>query len=337
MYGAPPVGALDDFGSVGGRPSDLQRVAAALTERLGHPVDVGDLHMSQTVQELAERLRVHVEAPPGMRLRHLRPHGSRPPLFLFHPAGGPTSVYRGLVRLLGEDQPCYGLERLEDVPEIPDKAARYVEIIRQVHPAGPYRLVGWSFGSYLAYEVATQMADVGDSVDAVALIDAVLPLPTDETAQERLLRRLAAFTEYVAETYRRPLRLPYADLERLVGREQDQIDLIIGALAAADVGLTPAILRHQRDSLTDLCCLERYQPKPCDRPIVLYRTAEDTPFNVREPRFLRTDPAGGWERLCPDLTVVPLTGHHLNVLDPPHVEPLAEHLIRYLRQVGSQA
>jgi phthiocerol/phenolphthiocerol synthesis type-I polyketide synthase D len=321
--------------AIGGTTVDLPRAASALSARLGHAVAVDQLGASQTVQEVAELIRPHVEAAPGLTLRPLRSHGTLPPLFLFHPAGGPTSVYRSLVELLGDDRPCFGLERIDEWADIPDKATRYIELLRDRQPTGPYHLAGWSFGGYLAYEVASQLETAGERVASVALIDAVLPLPTTETSQDRLLRRLTGFTEYAAQTYQRPLHLPYAEVAALAGRERDQIDLVIDALAAADIGLTPAILRHQRDSLIDLCCLERYEPRPFGGPVLLFRTAEETPFNVRDPRFLRTDPAGGWDALCRDLTVVPVTGHHLNVLDPPHVELVAAHLIHAPSRVGS--
>lgn len=72
----------------------------------------------------------------GGVVRVLR-EGAGVPVHLFHPAGGPTSVYRPLAELLG-DRSCYGYERLDDVPDIAGKAQRYVEWVRSVQPDGPY-------------------------------------------------------------------------------------------------------------------------------------------------------------------------------------------------------
>ncbi|XVV07937.1 SDR family NAD(P)-dependent oxidoreductase [Actinosynnema sp. CA-248983] len=96
-----------------------------------------------TVEAVAERVREGFDGGGGV-VRVLR-DGSGVPLHLFHPAGGPTSVYGPLVELLG-DRSCYGYERLDDVPDIPGKARRYVELVRSVQPSGPYVLGGWSFG-----------------------------------------------------------------------------------------------------------------------------------------------------------------------------------------------
>jgi polyketide synthase 13 len=52
---------------------------------------------------------------------------------------------------------------------------------------------------------------------------------------------------------------------------------------------------------------------------------------VRDPRYERTDESLGWNAHCADLTVSPLPGHHLAVLDPPVVDTLADLLTRDLR------
>jgi hypothetical protein len=50
--------------------------------------------------------------------------------FCAHPAGGGIDVYRQLAALIGEDLPFYGLDRLQDAPELEERAARYVTMIR---------------------------------------------------------------------------------------------------------------------------------------------------------------------------------------------------------------
>ena len=63
---------------------------------------------------------------------------------------------------------------------------------------------------------------------------------------------------------------------------------------------------------------------------VMYRCTQPTPWAVRDPRYEHTDAARGWDRWCAELRIVPVTGHHLNLLDPPAVDMIAADLRRLL-------
>jgi hypothetical protein len=69
-----------------------------------------------------------------------------------------------LARLLGPDQPTYGLRArgLDDGESIPSSpveiAADYVDAVRRVQPRGPYMLGGFCLGGAVAVEMAAQLA-----------------------------------------------------------------------------------------------------------------------------------------------------------------------------------
>jgi phthiocerol/phenolphthiocerol synthesis type-I polyketide synthase D len=245
------------------------------------------------------------------------------PLFLAHPAGGTTGVYTRLAALL--DVPVLGLERLEDIADVSDRAAVYADAVRRTAPA-PYRLGGWSFGGILAFEIARQL---GDDVELVAMIDSGLP---DELAEDELraahARRYVDFSRYLSETYGAAVTLSYEELAHL--GEQAQLDLTERRIKESGVleGLSPAILRHQRTSHEDTRAIERYRCLPYGGKVVLYRSTEPTPWAVRDARYAHeNDPARGFAPYAKDLEIVPVEGaHHLNLLDPPYVEIVAAHL-----------
>jgi thioesterase domain-containing protein len=54
-------------------------------------------------------------------------------------------------------------------------AAHYAAAIREAVPDGPYRLGGWSMGGVLALEIARRLAEAGETVEIVAVIDLVEP------------------------------------------------------------------------------------------------------------------------------------------------------------------
>ncbi|WP_369825203.1 SDR family oxidoreductase, partial [Kitasatospora sp. Root107] len=99
-------------------------------------------------------------------LRVLQAGGTRSPLYLAHPGGGDSSVYRELAARLGPDQPCFGLDRIDGVDGVAGHAARYAELVDT-----PARLGGWSFGGVLAFETVRLLAARGRPTGTLVLID----------------------------------------------------------------------------------------------------------------------------------------------------------------------
>src|SRR5262249_30176862 len=99
------------------------------------------------------------------------------PLFCVHPGGGLSWSYSALMRYLPAERPIYGLQargimQPQMAPaSLEDMAADYLQAIRQVQPAGPYNLLGWSFGGLAAHAIATRLQEQGESVALLALLD----------------------------------------------------------------------------------------------------------------------------------------------------------------------
>jgi thioesterase domain-containing protein len=110
----------------------------------------------------------------GASCVRLRPGRSDEPLFLLPGAGGDPAELAAMVAALTGPQEVYAI-----TPTVrPDAsmellAPEVIEAIRQVQPAGPYRLGGYSFGALLALETAQQLADSGETIAALFLIEAV--------------------------------------------------------------------------------------------------------------------------------------------------------------------
>ncbi|MFF7952484.1 beta-ketoacyl synthase N-terminal-like domain-containing protein [Streptomyces griseorubiginosus] len=298
------------------------RIRTALEREFAVQLPLRDLLGATTVQELADRIR------PGA-VRPLRVTGNGPPFFLVHAAGGTSEVYRALAERLGDDRPVYGLDRLEDARTVTEKARRYAEAVHAVHPDGPVLLGGWSFGGFVAQETARQLTAAGREVELVALIDSVRPLPRpDRTPADRIRAHFEGFARHVSDVYGVRLELPYDDL-LATDDDGERIDTVLDILRGrADV--PSAALEHQRSSYLDLRIGEAHRPGRHDGPVVLYRATDPAPHTVRDPAYERDDRTLGWDEVCPRLTVVPVAGHHLSLLDPPHVDEIAAHLGREL-------
>ncbi|MGW3420574.1 alpha/beta fold hydrolase [Streptomyces phaeochromogenes] len=248
-------------------------------------------------------------------------------LFLAHAAGGSADVYARLAQRLDGDRPVYGLDRQPDPDDVPGRAEEFARRVREELPKGPWILGGWSYGGLVAQEAARLLAPHG-SVRALVLLDSVLPLPTSLTETELALRHFRDFAAYVERTYGTALDLPYDDLAGL--DDAGRIDLVVKVLRDT-VELPEAILEHQRTSYLDLRSGERHRPGGYAGCTLLYRASETAPHTVHDPRYERGDATLGWDAHCADLTVVPLPGHHLSLLDPPVVDTLAALLTRDLR------
>ncbi|MFD0554701.1 alpha/beta fold hydrolase [Streptomyces rectiviolaceus] len=261
-------------------------------------------------------------------LRVLADTGDGIPLFLAHAAGGTSEVYARLAERLAGSRPVHGFDRLTAPEDVKPRAADFAERIRATSPDGPWLLGGWSYGGLLAQEAARLLTRHG-TVRALVLLDSVLPLPAPPglTPVEEAHRRYADFATYIARTYGTQLSLPYEELARR--DDAEQIALVMKLIEQA-VDLPQAVLDHQRTSALDLRSGERHTPGPYTGRTLLYRATEPAPHTVRDARYERDDESLGWDAHCTDLTVTPLPGHHLSLLDPPVVDTLAELLTRDL-------
>ncbi|HEY6321688.1 MAG TPA: amino acid adenylation domain-containing protein, partial [Thermoanaerobaculia bacterium] len=182
VLGRHDVGREDSFFDLGGHSLAAVRLMARIRERFGRELPLAALYRAATIERLAVLLRAGSAPAVRSALVELTPaaggagsRGARP-LFCVHPAGGNVLCYAELARALGPDQPLYGLQLPDPAPPgsgptVETLAARYLEELPAVAPAGPYALSGWSLGGAIAYEMARQLRAAGEAVELLALID----------------------------------------------------------------------------------------------------------------------------------------------------------------------
>jgi pimeloyl-ACP methyl ester carboxylesterase len=152
------------------------RLVRSIRRSLGIDVTVADLFAAPTVAELADRIGSIKEDPYAVLLP-IRQTGISTPLFCFHPASGLSWCYSALVCHYKMDCPIYGLQspqltRPRPFPKTVDEiAAEYLTYIRTIQPAGPYYLLGYSFGGLVAYAMASSLHRQNEKVGLVALLD----------------------------------------------------------------------------------------------------------------------------------------------------------------------
>jgi phthiocerol/phenolphthiocerol synthesis type-I polyketide synthase D len=92
-------------------------------------------------------------------------------------------------------------------------------------------------------------------------------------------------------------------------------------------------MEHQRTSYEDARTAERFEPQAYEGHVILYRATDRGLTTTLDPRYARTEDALGWDVYCPSLEIVKIPGDHTSLIDPPHVDVMAQHLRQVLSEV----
>lgn len=325
-----PLPKLDD--------EKAAKMAERLSERAEGPITVEDVRSSETIEELAEKVRNYLEAGviDGF-VRTLRPRqegSARTPVFVFHPAGGSTVVYEPLLKRLPADVPMYGLERVEG--SIEERAAQYVPKLIEMQGDGPYILAGWSLGGVLAYACAIGLKRLGKDVRWVGLIDAVRAGEEIPQTKEEVRKRWDRYAKFAEKTFNVTIpAIPYEQLEEL--DDDGQVRFVLDAVSQSGVQIPAGIIEHQRTSYLDNRAIDTAEIQPFDGHVTLYmadRYHDDA--IMFEPRYGIRKPDGGWGEYVADLEVVPIGGEHIQAIDEPIIAKVGEHMGRALDDIEAE-
>ncbi|WP_370462779.1 polyketide synthase Pks13 [Mycobacterium sp. Marseille-P9652] len=325
-----PLPKLDD--------DTAAKMAQRLAERAEGPITAEDVLTSENIEALADKVRGYLEAgvvDGFVRTLRARPEGgTKPPVFVFHPAGGSTVVYEPLLNRLPADTPMYGFERVEG--SIEERAAQYVPKLIEMQGDGPYILAGWSLGGVLAYACAIGLKRLGKDVRWVGLIDAVRAGEEVPQTKEEIRERWDRYARFAERTFNVTIpEIPYEHLEQL--DDEGQIRFVLDAVRESGVEIPAGIIEHQRTSYLDNRAIDTAQIQPYDGHVTLYmadRYHDDA--IMFEPRYAVRQPDGGWGEYVSDLEVVPIGGEHIQAIDEPYIAKVGAHMTQALNAIEAK-
>jgi thioesterase domain-containing protein len=314
LVGRKGVGISEDFFvDLGGDSILGMQLLARLERRWGYRLSPGQLFECPTIEQLAVRLREQSGATSWSPIVPIQPAGLRRPLYFVHPGGGNSLCYLALARCLGPDQPFFALQApgidgaREPLVSVPEMAAEYIRAIRQIQPRGPYCVGGWSFGGIVAYEMACQLAQQGQQVALLAIVDAGL---------------LYSFA--VVRTLFSRDNVPLFHLTKLDPDElMDSFRNVSATAQLVPPGAGDAMTRRIFDIFRlNVEAVYRYRPQPYPGSATLLLAREKF-LNVR----VRRGPFQEWSELCEGrVQRVWTAGNHLTLIHEPHVRDLAMHI-----------
>jgi len=301
------VNINDNFFDLGGDSSLAVQLFSEIAKECGREMPPVTIYQAPTIAALAALLE-QPTTPRFPALVLLKPGDANPPVFIAHGLGGSVMDFFQPIKLMQTNHPIYGLQTRgidgvdEPLESIEDMAEFYLDAMRKAQPRGPYLLIGYSLGGLVVLEMAQRLAEAGEKVALLAMIDAYPFLSHLSLAQRALLivrqarRGLRSLTDFKGGASYKP---------------------------PAGTSLTPAMQRV-RDSA--YLALTRYRPR----------------FYPGEIRFVRAEIISGfpsnakavWANLAKQIEVETVPGDHLGVIAT-HFDKLASVLSRYLAEAAS--
>jgi thioesterase domain-containing protein/acyl carrier protein len=345
LLGLEQVSIHDDFFEVGGHSLMAIRMRSMVQDRLKRDLSLRDLFRAPTIAGLARLLEQSSDQAPDQPsdqpasaiVVEIQPYGIRTPFFAVHPVGGNVLCYADLARELGLEQPFYGLQapaptlEPDSAPSFEQMAELYIQAMRSVQPSGPYQLGGWSLGGLLAWEIARQLTDQGETVGLLALIDTypVNKAPGDKTFEDFDVLRWFA-----------------GDMARLLGQDTDEMRDSFAQLgpeeqwsmvqnALVQYGVVPKENAHaEMTRLLEIFgrnfrAMESYSLRQTDQNVLLLLAAEGQAPEQLARQWKQWAGGGVEYHLVP--------GDHYTMIRRPNVTLIADALNRRLNDLSERA
>jgi len=338
-----PLGIHDNFFELGGHSLLAVKLMSHIQQQCGVRLPVSALFQSPTVAMLAQQL--HQDTTPLLtNLVPIQTKGFAPPVYCLPGAVGSVMYLYPLASYLGQQQPFYALQTpgLDGgaTPETVESLAKsHMQALQQQQPTGPYQLMGHSSGGRVAFEMAWQLEQQGETVAFLAILDTSAPDSNqpnpmaDYTELNWLSNIVLVFEELAGIDLNRSLEylrsLP--DLETAYTQVmQAFVERQTLFAPGAPVDELKALVNTYRITVQGHA---DYQiPGKLRCPIHLFRSQEQTP-NVENIEFEDTRESWGWAE-CTHAKVEEhwVPGTHVSMMTSPHVKTLADTLSQYLPQ-----
>ena len=334
VLNVPSVGIHDDFFSLGGHSLLAVKLMNHIREQFTARLPISALFQHTTVASLAELLRQE-----GTRrftdLAPIHSKGTTNPVYCLPGIFGSVMYLYPLATSLGAQQRFYalqtpGLDGSATLDTIDELACHHLKLMQQQQASGPYQLVGHSSGGRVAFDMAWQLEQQGETVYLLAIMDAHAPGFRSFNSSE--LECLVAYVQMYEQIMGNSLNLSSETIKTLPDIETAyaavahtflQHKLLFDPKAAVDE--LKAMVNVVR--ITGQALADHPMPGKLRCPIHLFRASEQS----ADDEMNDTREAWGWAQYThAAVTEHWVPGNHLSMMFNSHVKTLAEKLSRYL-------
>ena len=321
-----------EWGNAGGNSLMALRLWFLIEQALGQSLPLDVLYSSATPRELIAAIEKVVSSAPVVSASD----DDKPLVFFMPGYEGDSPAFAGF-RAAFEGKLRFAVARYPSWREMIEAEGRFDSIvdavIAQVRMSGEnkYLLAGYSFGGFVALEVARRLSEFGDHVKFVGLIDTqrakVAQPPKHQNIVAKSGRMMRAMYTNSQPAY---VTILQAIIRKLTGVSALPVMRAISNLAML---LPPRItFRVHLDIVAELRlralhAMWKSDIKPLHVPVTLFRSDQ---YTSDSPDF-------GCVEVCAKLDVVSIGGSHISLIEPPYRAILCDHFLEAVsRAFGSQ-
>ena len=320
VLGLETIDDTDDFFELGGHSLIAVQIMTRIERETGKRLPLSTLFEYPTIQKLASLLQTNKKATTWKSLVPIKPTGTKMPIYFVHGDGLNLMNFKGVAHKMDPDQPVYGFQGLgldgqdELLDSIDDMAAFYVSELLEQNPAGPYALAGYSFGGYIAVEMARILYGMNKDVHLLGLFDTDAEIITSQVFDasnlaKRIRRQFPKLLWVIRSLIEDPAQT-IAYQKSFFKRKANEILGTFGLRKKPEPSdtmgdLSPIVAKVEN-------AYQKHVIRPFDGHVTLFR-ANKRPYFVADFVFL------GWKKYAlKGVTVYEVPGDHKTMFDMAH-------------------
>lgn len=293
------VGVDDDFFYAGGHSLLAVKLMTELNEHFDLNLPVSWCYQYRTIKAQANNIESIAHKNTYQPMVYLRENADTKcphPLFLLPPSLTGAEVYDQLAEELRDKIDCYGLEAYNlysgesMINDLPTMASYYVEQLQKVQAKGPYFLAGWSFGGFMAFEIAQQLIEKGEEIAMLFILDTYQePLSNYQNYAKNITKSL--LLEKIAE-----VRGSYEETHFISRYFKEMPDSHLSRICES--------------TKNDYIMLSHYHFRPIEAPVHLIKATQNN-FLCEQ---LLNSPHYHWDDWAVDIGLSEVDSHHYDLI-----------------------
>lgn len=326
----------DNFFDLGGHSILAVEVMTQVDQLTGINLPLTSLFSHPTLREFAAYLDEQQLSGKSAEWKSLVPvktTGSKTPIYLVHGMAANAGTFFKLPSLLDPERPIYGFQSKglngSDTPleTVEEMAVHYTNELLEQQPEGPYLLGGYSFGGYVAYEMARILIEKGLEVKELYMFDTqAVNMPMNahknDSSLNHWMDKLRKKKVELQVLIQAPKTMGQFKL-RAAARKKDKIleKLKLKVKSAPDG--RAAVINKIRN--LNFEAMVNYAPKPLEVKIIVFKARIIPSKSLNHP-------SNGWSDYSKSVEVIPVQGDHFTLFEDPFVLDLGKKLDHLLKE-----